>query len=111
MSVTSNSPVALDSDDEFFDIETDDLDSEERPMLYERSVPRSWVIAKRLTDVVIAGIALPLAAPIMLVAVAAIVINSPGSPIFAQERVGLNGRRFTMFKLRTMKRNAHDLQD
>ena len=37
----------------------------------------------------------------------AIVIASPGSPIFAQERVGRYGRRFWMFKLRTMKPNAH----
>ena len=41
----------------------------------------------------------------------AIVICSPGSPIFAQERVGLYGRRFTMFKLRTMKINAHAQQE
>jgi lipopolysaccharide/colanic/teichoic acid biosynthesis glycosyltransferase len=111
MSVTSNSPVVLDSGYDFFESEADDLDENERPVLRERSVPRSWMVAKRLTDVAIAGIALPLAAPIMLVAMAGIVMNSPGPPIFAQERVGLNGRRFTMFKLRTMKRNAHDLQD
>ena len=42
---------------------------------------------------------------------AGIVMCSPGSPIFAQERVGLYGRRFTMFKLRTMKPNAHAQQD
>lgn len=58
-------------------------------------------------DTVIAASALILASPILLPALAAIVVISPGSPIFAQTRVGKNGRRFRMFKLRTMICGAH----
>jgi lipopolysaccharide/colanic/teichoic acid biosynthesis glycosyltransferase len=76
-------------------------------MRAERPVPPSWVITKRTVDVTIASIALTLSAPILVVSMIGIVISSPGSPIFTQERVGLYGRRFTMFKLRTMRPNAH----
>jgi lipopolysaccharide/colanic/teichoic acid biosynthesis glycosyltransferase len=58
-------------------------------------------------DVTIAVSALLLVLPVLLSALSAIVLVSPGSPIFAQERVGKNGRRFRMFKLRTMVDGAH----
>jgi lipopolysaccharide/colanic/teichoic acid biosynthesis glycosyltransferase len=77
----------------------------------ERLIPKSWLDAKRATDIALAIIGLALSAPILIVSMIAIVIASPGSPIFAQERVGLYGRRFLMFKLRTMKLNAHAQQD
>lgn len=77
----------------------------------ERLIPKSWTTTKRATDVALALLGLTLSAPILALSMLAIVICSPGSPIFAQERVGLYGRRFTMFKLRTMKLNAHAEQE
>jgi lipopolysaccharide/colanic/teichoic acid biosynthesis glycosyltransferase len=85
--------------------------SASRPPHAERFVPESWTSAKRFTDIAIALTVLVLSAPILLIAMIAIVICSPGSPIFAQERVGRYGRRFTMYKLRSMKPNAHALQE
>ncbi len=85
--------------------------SASRPTHAERFVPESWTSAKRFTDIAIALTVLVLSAPILLIAMIAIVICSPGSPIFAQERVGRYGRRFTMYKLRSMKPNAHALQE
>jgi lipopolysaccharide/colanic/teichoic acid biosynthesis glycosyltransferase len=41
----------------------------------------------------------------------AIVAVTGGTPFYEQERVGQYGRRFRMFKLRTMIENAHDLRD
>jgi lipopolysaccharide/colanic/teichoic acid biosynthesis glycosyltransferase len=73
----------------------------------ERKIPRSWVLTKRTIDIALSMTALIISAPILIVAMIGIVLSSPGSPIFMQERVGLYGRRFTMFKLRTMKPNAH----
>jgi lipopolysaccharide/colanic/teichoic acid biosynthesis glycosyltransferase len=73
----------------------------------ERLIPQSWKTAKRSIDIALALIGLVISAPILVFAMAGIIICSPGSPIFAQERVGLYGRRFIMFKLRTMKPNAH----
>jgi lipopolysaccharide/colanic/teichoic acid biosynthesis glycosyltransferase len=37
---------------------------------------------------------------------AAIILESPGNPIFVQERLGRDGKRFRLFKLRTMVRDA-----
>ncbi len=79
--------------------------------LRERSVPRSWIVAKRGMDIAVALALLLASAPIVILAIACIMINSPGSPFFAQERVGRYGRRFTMYKLRTMRHNAHDDQE
>ena len=65
--------------------------------------------AKRAIDVVLSLAILLASAPFVLLAMLAIVLVSGGSPIYRQERVGLGGRRFRMFKLRTMVRNAHAL--
>jgi lipopolysaccharide/colanic/teichoic acid biosynthesis glycosyltransferase len=77
----------------------------------ERFVPRSWIISKRALDVVIAVVALAGTSPVLVVSMIAIVLSSPGSPFFAQERVGIYGRRFTILKLRTMRPNAHESLD
>jgi exopolysaccharide production protein ExoY len=64
---------------------------------------------KRAVDVVLAGAALVLAAPIMVL-IALVIRVTMGAPvIYAHERVGLNGRRFTCFKFRTMVTNADDV--
>ncbi len=74
-------------------------------------MPQSWWALKRLIDVVLGFALLILAAPLIAIAAIGIVLVTGGSPIYAQERVGQNGRRFKMFKLRTMVKNAHELRD
>jgi exopolysaccharide biosynthesis polyprenyl glycosylphosphotransferase len=58
-------------------------------------------IAKRALDVVVAAVALLLVAPVLLVLVVA-VRRDGGPALFRQERVGKDGVRFTVLKLRTM---------
>jgi lipopolysaccharide/colanic/teichoic acid biosynthesis glycosyltransferase len=77
------------------------------PARKERVVPAAWYAAKRATDVVVASALLVALSPIIALCGLAIVIVSPGSPFFSQERVGKDGRRFNMFKLRTMVDGAH----
>jgi len=77
----------------------------------ERTIPSTWLHAKRITDVVTASLGLVLGAPVIAAAAAAIALVSPGAPFFAQERVGLGGRPFRMLKLRTMHDGAHLLHD
>ncbi len=60
------------------------------------------VVAKRLFDVAVAGLALVLLAPLLLALLVAVWMESPGSPIFVQERLGQYGRPFRLYKLRTM---------
>ena len=72
-----------------------------------RSVPSWYGPAKRAVDVTVAVAGLVVTSPILLAAMAGIVIVTGGSPLYRQERVGLNGRHFKMFKLRSMVENAH----
>jgi exopolysaccharide biosynthesis polyprenyl glycosylphosphotransferase len=62
---------------------------------------------KRLVDVGISAIVLTLAAPVILFAALLIKLSSPGSVLFKQRRIGLNGRMFTLYKFRTMIEDAH----
>jgi lipopolysaccharide/colanic/teichoic acid biosynthesis glycosyltransferase len=61
---------------------------------------------KRTADVILACLFLLLAALPMLIIAAAIRGTSPGPALFRQQRVGLNGRPFTMLKFRTMQNVA-----
>ena len=53
---------------------------------------------------------LPFAIPLMAVCAVAIWIEEPGHVIFRQLRTGKFGRRFRMYKFRTMKKNAEELK-
>ena len=77
------------------------------PARATRYVPAWWYAAKRCIDVAGAAAVLVLSAPVVLLSALAIMLVSPGSPFFAQERVGQNGRLFRLFKLRTMVDGAH----
>jgi lipopolysaccharide/colanic/teichoic acid biosynthesis glycosyltransferase len=63
-------------------------------------------MAKRVFDLLLALAALLLAAPLMLLAAAAIRIDSPGPVFFRQQRVGQGGRLFRIHKFRTMVADA-----
>ncbi|MBV8723791.1 MAG: sugar transferase [Candidatus Eremiobacteraeota bacterium] len=76
----------------------------------ERNVPEAWWALKRTTDVVLGVLLLLVAAPVIGAAAVAIAFTTRGTPFFAQERVGMNGRRFKMFKLRTMVAGAHAMR-
>jgi len=65
--------------------------------------------AKRVLDISVAGLALLLLSPLLILAVIAIKLTSPGPVFFLQERIGLNKRRFKIFKFRTMVPNAETL--
>ena len=58
---------------------------------------------KRFIDVVVAGLALIFFAPVLLLAALIIKLESPGPVMFRQTRGGLNGRTFTIYKLRSMR--------
>ena len=69
---------------------------------------RLFSAAKRLFDVVFsAGVVFVAVVPVA-VACSAVCIESPGKPIFRHERIGKNGKRFGMWKLRTMYIDAED---
>lgn len=61
---------------------------------------------KRAVDIIVASVALVVLLPLMLFISLAISLDSFGSPLFVQKRVGQYHRIFTMYKFRTMVRNA-----
>ncbi|MDP9193647.1 MAG: sugar transferase [Acidobacteriota bacterium] len=62
---------------------------------------------KRALDVAVSLLVLALAGPAIGIAALAIRSTSPGSVLFKQKRIGLNGRMFTLYKFRTMIEDAH----
>jgi lipopolysaccharide/colanic/teichoic acid biosynthesis glycosyltransferase len=66
-------------------------------------------VVKRVLDFVGAAALLVVSAPVLALACAAIRVESPGSPIYRQRRVGKRGAEFDMFKLRTMVSGAESI--
>jgi exopolysaccharide biosynthesis polyprenyl glycosylphosphotransferase len=83
-----------------------------RPVLVFRSAPEaSWEgVAKKALDYVLACFFLVVLAPLMVLVGLLIRLSSPGPILFRQQRSGLNGRPFTMYKFRTMVSNAEQLK-
>jgi lipopolysaccharide/colanic/teichoic acid biosynthesis glycosyltransferase len=65
-------------------------------------------VLKRLLDIAGSAALLALLSPVFLVIAALIKVSSKGPVLFRQPRVGQCGRRFTMFKFRTMHVNADE---
>lgn len=59
-------------------------------------------LMKRIFDLVVSGMLLVGAGPVMLISAAAIKLSSKGPVLFKQERVGLHGRTFNVLKFRSM---------
>ncbi len=80
-----------------------------RPMLVFRSTPElSWqLFTKKLVDVFGALALVVFGAPFWIAAIIGIKLASPGAPvIFAQQRAGLYGKPFRIYKFRTMVPDA-----
>jgi len=78
------------------------------PLLTFSPVPTDEfaLAVKRAFDVVVSGALIALLSPLVLGIAVAIKLTSPGPVLFKQKRVGLNGRRFTLYKFRSMVRDA-----
>lgn len=82
------------------------------PLLTFSATPHDELrlLAKRAVDVLLAATALVVFSPLLLAAAVIVKLSSPGPVIFRQERCGLNGRRFTLYKFRSMVQNAEQLR-
>jgi len=78
------------------------------PMITFESTPEkiSHLALKRFSDFILSGLALLLLSPVFIIISIIIKITSNGPIFFKQERVGLNGRKFTLIKFRTMVKDA-----
>lgn len=76
-----------------------------------RDVPKAWHTIKRTNDIVLGVAFIMLSLPVVLLACVAVIMVTRGTPLFAQERVGLGGRAFKLWKLRTMVEGAHEMRE
>jgi Undecaprenyl-phosphate glucose phosphotransferase len=65
-------------------------------------------LAKRAFDIVLSALFLLVLSPVLLVIAVAVKLSSPGRVLFRQERVGLDGKPFSMLKFRTMTEQAEE---
>jgi exopolysaccharide biosynthesis polyprenyl glycosylphosphotransferase len=82
------------------------------PLLTFTAAPHDEIrlLVKRWMDVALASVGIVVLLPFMLLIAAAVRLTSRGPIIFRQERCGLNGRKFTFYKFRSMCDNAEDLK-
>lgn len=76
-----------------------------KPVLQQK---RLYLITKRAFDIVCSFLGLLLLAIPMMVITLVIIIDSPGAPIFKQERLGIKGKPFMIHKFRSMRLDAEE---
>jgi exopolysaccharide biosynthesis polyprenyl glycosylphosphotransferase len=82
------------------------------PLLSFSTTPTNEAVmfVRRILDMMLAGVLGILTLPITALAAILIKVSSPGPVLFKQERCGLNGRLFVMYKFRSMRDNAEQLR-
>lgn len=82
------------------------------PVVTFSSVPMDTMrlVIKRAVDIIGSSVLLMVASSLMLAAYLLVKLDSKGPALFAQERIGLNKRRFRMYKFRTMVVDAEKAQ-
>lgn len=66
------------------------------------------LMVKRMIDMCVAAVALCVLSPLLALVACAVRLDSPGPILFRQERVGMGGRRFRIYKFRTMVADAEE---
>jgi exopolysaccharide biosynthesis polyprenyl glycosylphosphotransferase len=87
----------------------DDFDGFSHITAYAGSLDGWPILAKRVIDVVVSCLLLALLSPLLAIVALAIKCTSDGPALFLQERIGLNKRRFRIYKFRTMVLDAEKM--
>ena len=74
------------------------------------SASKTYLWSKRAFDIFACLLFMPVVIPLLLICALAVRLDTPGPIVFKQLRTGRDGRRFPMFKFRTMVRNAEELK-
>ena len=79
------------------------------PKIAKKASKINYMRVKRVFDVVISTIGLIMLSPIFLILAIIVKLDSKGPVFFAHTRYGKNGKKFKMYKFRTMYENAQDM--
>jgi exopolysaccharide biosynthesis polyprenyl glycosylphosphotransferase len=87
---------------------TEAIDVDGHLFASSKQFSNSWhyAMAKRLVDLVLSSVLLVLLAPLFILIAILVRLDSPGPVLFVQNRVGMNGELFNMFKFRSMFEGA-----
>ncbi len=85
----------------------------EMPLLTFSATPENeyLLLLKRVTDFVIAAVLLVVLSPLLLVLALLVKLTSEAPVLYRQTRCGLGGRKFTLYKFRSMRAGADELRD
>ena len=79
------------------------------PKIAKKASKINYMSVKRVFDLVISTIGLIVLSPIFLILAIIVKLDSKGPVFFAHTRYGKNGKKFKMYKFRTMYENAQDM--
>jgi lipopolysaccharide/colanic/teichoic acid biosynthesis glycosyltransferase len=84
----------------------DALRTDMNPQAVRRSRLLRYELIKRMFDFGFSALLLVLTSPLMLLSMIAVRVNSKGSPVYTQKRLGHHGRIITIYKIRTMYKDS-----
>ncbi|MFK4307402.1 exopolysaccharide biosynthesis polyprenyl glycosylphosphotransferase [Bacillus sp. RC242] len=82
------------------------ITSDAQTIQIESNQSKIYLGIKYLVDVMFSLVGLIILMPVIMIFSILIVLESPGSPFYLQERLGLSGKRFKVIKLRSMRNDA-----
>lgn len=91
-------------------LENLNLSREEEVLNEQKKTLRFYQIFKRIMDVVCSLLGLIILSPLFLIVALLIKLESQGPVFFSQQRIGINGTTFNMYKFRSMVINAEELK-
>ena len=97
---------------DLFDLKISKLKQEEIdgiPLItFATTSTEEWkLFIKRAIDIIISSLGIIILNPLFIITAILIKLTSPGKIFYLQKRVGLNGRKFVLYKFRTMYKGAH----
>jgi exopolysaccharide biosynthesis polyprenyl glycosylphosphotransferase len=86
---------------------TEDFEGDSHITQHRGTMPDGWpAVIKRIVDCAVSAILIVFLSPLLVLTALLIKLTSPGPVLFMQQRMGLNKRRFHIYKFRTMVANA-----
>ena len=71
---------------------------------------RSYLLIKRIFDILLSLLAIVLLSPVLLILTILVIADDGGSPFYGHKRIGKNGEIVTIYKFRSMRQDAGDLE-
>ena len=94
-----------------------ELNEFNQPLSYDHSVYSTsktpwtygYLFIKRVFDIVLSLVAIVVLSPVLLILTILVIADDGGSPLYGHERIGENGTRIKVYKFRSMRTDAGDL--